>query len=76
MRARFSGGADWLIVAAIKAGHHQVPGIADYARVEPLAARNALNRLRRRGKVRRRGNTKHARYFLTKRRKDSVRGKR
>lgn len=62
------GGADFLIEEAIRAGHDQVPGIADYARVEPMAARDALNRLRKSGRVRRYGNTRHARYVLVKRR--------
>lgn len=62
------GGADFLIVQAIAAGHHQVPGIANYARVEPVAARAALNRLRRSGRIRRYGTTRFARYILVKRR--------
>lgn len=68
-----TGGADFLIVQAIRAGHHQVPSIARHACVEPLAARTALNRLRRRGKVRRYGTTRFARYILVKRRRDARR---
>jgi len=63
-----AGGADWLIVQAIEAGHSSLLAIADYARVEPAAAREALNRLRRSGQVRRYGATKSARYVRIHRR--------
>jgi hypothetical protein len=69
VRRDIVGGADFLIIQAIKAGHHQVPAIAHYARVERLAARAALNRLRTQGKVRRYGNTRFARYILVNRRR-------
>jgi DNA-binding MarR family transcriptional regulator len=67
------GGADWLILEALRAGHRTVPAIADYARVEQAAARAALNRLRTTGQVRRYGDRRGARYIAVKRRKDARR---
>jgi hypothetical protein len=58
------GGSDFLIIGAIKAGHRQVPAIANWARVEQMFARAVLNRLRTQGKVRRYGNTRSAKYSL------------
>jgi hypothetical protein len=68
MRFDNTGGADFLIVQAIEAGREQVPGIAEFAQIEPLAVRASLNRLRSSGRVRRYGNTRFARYILVKRR--------
>lgn len=62
------GGADFLIIGAIKAGKITVPAISAWAQIEPIAVRAALNRLRTTGRLRRYGNTKHARYVLVKRR--------
>lgn len=63
------GGADFLIEQAIQAGHRTVPAIADWARVEQGAARDALNRLRTTGRVRRYGDRRGAKYSLVNRRK-------
>lgn len=63
------GGADFLIVQAIQAGNKQLPTIAAWARVEQPAARASLNRLRKAGRVRCYGTTRHARYVLIERRK-------
>lgn len=63
------GGADFLIVQAIQAGNAQLPGIATWAQVEQVAARDALNRLRKEGRVRRYGTTRHARYVVIERRR-------
>lgn len=62
------GGADWLIVDALKAGHVTLQAIAAYARVEPMAAREALRRLRRAGQVRMYGAKRGARYTFIHRR--------
>jgi hypothetical protein len=67
--AAITGGADFLIIGALTAGYDQVPAIANWARVEPTAARAALNRLRGQGRVRRYGNTRFARYVLVKKRR-------
>lgn len=67
-----TGGADFLILAALRAGHRQLPGIAAYARVERQWARSVLNRLRSSGQIRRYGNTRHARYIPVKRRRRNV----
>lgn len=69
MGAAITGGADFLIIGAIRAGHRQVPAIAAWARIEPLAARLALNRMRRHGQVRRYGTTRFAHYSLVKKRR-------
>ena len=61
------GAADWLIVEAIRAGHSTVPAIANYARVEQGAARDALNRMRHTGQVRRYGDKRGARYIVVNR---------
>lgn len=71
MKFENRGGADFLIVQAIEAGHHQVPDIAEFARLEPLVARAALNRMRTEGQLRRYGNTRFARYVLVRRRRSS-----
>ncbi len=62
------GGADFLILEAIRAGHDTAPTIGAYAKVEPLAVRDALNRLRTSGQVRRYGKTRFARYIVVNRR--------
>lgn len=62
------GGADFLIIEAIKAGRRTVPQISAWAKIEPLAVRAAVNRLRTSGRLRRYGNTRFARYVLVKRR--------
>lgn len=67
------GGADWLILEAIRAGHSTVPAIANYARVEQGAAREALNRLRTTGQVRRYGDKRGSRYIVVKRRQSCSR---
>jgi hypothetical protein len=61
------GGADFLILQALRAGCSSVPTIAHYARVEQLAARGALNRLRTTGQVRRYGDKRGARYIVVNR---------
>jgi len=63
------GGADWLILDALKSGRRTLPAIADYARVEVAAARAALNRQRRLGNVRMYGDKRGARYTFINRRK-------
>ena len=68
------GGADFLILEAIRAGHATVPTIiANYARVEQGAAREALNRLRTTGQVRRYGDKRGSRYIVVKRRQSCSR---
>lgn len=63
------GGADFLIIEAIMAGHEKLLAIAKFAKVEPSAAREALERLRTTGRVRRYGATKKVRYVLVQRRR-------
>ena len=65
------GGADFLIIQAIENGRDRVPGIAEFACIEPLAVREALNRMRTEGRVRRYGNTRFARYVLVRQRRSS-----
>jgi len=60
------GGADWLILDALRAGHKTVPAIAGYARVEQAAAREALNRLRTQDQVRRYGTKRGAFYVAVR----------
>ena len=62
------GGTVRLVLEALDAGHRTVPEIARYARVEALAAREALALLRTTGDVRRYGNTKYAWYRRVRRR--------
>ena len=60
------GGADWLVLDAVRAGHQSLASIAVYARVEPAWARQALNRLRRQRQVRMYGDKRGARYVAVK----------
>lgn len=67
------GGADWLIFDALQAGHTSLAAVAAYARVEPDAARTALNRLRRQGFARMYGDKRGARYRAVHRRRKLAR---
>lgn len=67
------GAADWLIYDAMKAGRESLLSIAEHARVEPSAARDALNRLRRQGFARMYGDKRGARYVAVNRRKKIAR---
>lgn len=72
MRAkRFSnvGGADFLILEALRSGHRSVEAIAAYACVEMAAARKALNRLRTQDQVRRYGERRGAKYSAVRKRR-------
>lgn len=64
------GGADFLIFEALRAGHKTVPAIAAYCCIEQLAAREALNRLRTKGRLRRYGDKRGAWYRIVKKRVD------
>lgn len=61
------GGADWIVLDAVKAGRRRLPAIAEWARVEMAAARAALRRLRRRGDVRMYGAKRGAYYTFINR---------
>lgn len=62
------GGADWIVLEVITDTVRSLPAIAAAAKVEQSAAREALNRLRQQGKVRKYGGRKHARYVRINRR--------
>lgn len=61
------GGADWIILQVIREGHRTLPMIAQAAKVELSAARDAINRQRRLGNVRMYGDKRGAYYTFINR---------